>query len=181
VLRTLALCLWSGYLGALAGTCSRESAAPVRVELHETEHVEQREQESERKVEHQVADEKKVERRTVERTRIAHPDGTTVEHQVETFNADTERHQETARVEVREIERVVYRDREIEKKVELVPRNWRAGALVGLDVSRASLVPPSPGPLVFGAHVERRIAGPVWVGAWGVTSGAVGLSLAVEF
>lgn len=47
--------------------------------------------------------------------------------------------------------------------------DWHVSALVGL-----------PGP-VYGAHVQRRILGPVSVGAWALTSKAAGVSLGVEF
>ncbi len=53
---------------------------------------------------------------------------------------------------------------------------WRVTGLVGVELHA------SPG-LVYGAQVERRLAGPFWVGAWGHTGAApvVGLSLGVEW
>lgn len=51
--------------------------------------------------------------------------------------------------------------------------NWRVGGLVGVDLSG-----PSP---AYGGQVERRIIGPVYVGAWGLSSGQAGLSVGVEF
>ncbi len=62
--------------------------------------------------------------------------------------------------------------------------DWRVGALIGAELSPS--VAPS---LLVGAHLERRLAGPVWIGAWGMVSptpsgiraGAVGASLGVEF
>lgn len=40
---------------------------------------------------------------------------------------------------------------------------WRAGLMAGVELSTAPR-------LLLGAHVEARVAGPVWVGAWGATS-----------
>lgn len=50
--------------------------------------------------------------------------------------------------------------------------DWRVSALVGTGLP---LVP------IYGAHVERRILGPISLGAWGLSSGVVGLSVGVEF
>lgn len=57
--------------------------------------------------------------------------------------------------------------------------DWRVGALAGASL-REPLVPIA-GPLVIGAHVERRIIGPFTVGVWGLTSGAFGVSATGEF
>lgn len=59
--------------------------------------------------------------------------------------------------------------------------NWRVGALVGAD-----FVPKSPyvsGP-AYGAIVERRIAGPLNAGLWGLrtpTGGIAGISVSFDF
>ncbi len=55
-----------------------------------------------------------------------------------------------------------------------VDRNWRVGVLVGSE-TKWPLVP------VYGAQAERRLFGPVVVGAWGLTNGTVGLSAGLEF
>lgn len=84
-----------------------------------------------------------------------------------------------ARVE----ERVVYRDREVVKTVELARPQWSVAALGGLDVAaalgdRGGLL---PGHAVLGAVVDRRLVGPVFVGAWGTSNGAGGISVRFEF
>lgn len=57
--------------------------------------------------------------------------------------------------------------------------NWRVGALVGVHLS-----PGVPAP-VYGAVVERRLLGPISVGAWGLGSPTAGVSgglaLSLEF
>lgn len=56
---------------------------------------------------------------------------------------------------------------------------WRVGALGG-----ALIRPGSTPTWLVGPQVERRIVGPVWLGAWGLGGpggGAVGASLTVEF
>lgn len=57
--------------------------------------------------------------------------------------------------------------------------DWRVGALVGASLREPLL--PIAGPLVLGAHVERRIAGPFTMGLWFTTGGAAGLSATGEF
>ncbi len=56
--------------------------------------------------------------------------------------------------------------------------DWHLTAMVGA----AGVAWPVP--LVYGGGVQRRIAGPFWIGAWGLggrTQGAGGLSIGVEF
>lgn len=58
--------------------------------------------------------------------------------------------------------------------------DWRVGVLVGGQFAGKPAL-EFAGPLVLGGQVERRIVGEVWVGAWGLTSGAAGGSVAVGF
>lgn len=86
----------------------------------------------------------------------------------------------TAAQLVEQAKQVEVREVVVEKRVEVkVSRDWRVSALVGLQ---PKLLPTfEPGPVVFGASVERRIAGPVFVGAWGLSNGTIGISASVEF
>lgn len=59
------------------------------------------------------------------------------------------------------------------REVERVRPQWRIGALGGVDFRTRNLI--------YGAHIERRILGPLSLGAWGLSSGAGGLSLSLEF
>jgi hypothetical protein len=57
---------------------------------------------------------------------------------------------------------------------------WSVSLMPGAQLAGARAV-DLYGPLVLGVAIERRILGPVWLGAWGSTSGAAGLSLRGEF
>jgi hypothetical protein len=65
------------------------------------------------------------------------------------------------------------------KTVDPYKPQWRVGAMGG-----ALLVPGAAPTWLVGPSVERRVAGPIWAGAWGMGGpggGAVGLQLHVEF
>lgn len=73
----------------------------------------------------------------------------------------------------------------VERRVEVRP-DWRAGVLVGADLGALSLASPL-GALEVGAHVERRVLGPLSLGAFALVplarplAPAVGLSLSAEW
>lgn len=97
-----------------------------------------------------------------------------VEHTVETTLADSHATTEatTARESVKEM------------RAESRPL-WRASFLAGANLRTLSLAHPPD--FVFGAHVERYVGTmlllnvPIHVGAWGLSSGEAGLSVAGEF
>lgn len=64
--------------------------------------------------------------------------------------------------------------------VTTVKPQWRVSALAGVDVLHLNQ-PALLGPVQLGALVERRLIGPVWVGAFGLSSGTAGLALSLEF
>lgn len=109
--------------------------------------------------------------RVVIRDRVVTPDGTVKEH--------VEEREETKTVEKTD----TGTDTKVDSKVltehhETTYRpQWRLGLLGGAKVS---LSPPGAS-LVFGAIAERRLVGPFFVGAWGLSNGSVGASLSVEF
>ncbi len=59
--------------------------------------------------------------------------------------------------------------------------NWSVSVLAGIQDGGKRLVDALPAPAVVGVVVERRILGPVSIGAWGTTARAAGLSLRVDF
>lgn len=54
--------------------------------------------------------------------------------------------------------------------------SWRVGASAAWDLRALELRPS-----LFGAEVSRRLAGPVWLGAYARTDKTAGLTLAVEW
>lgn len=118
------------------------------------------------------------------------PDGTETTTKTEKIGVDKDVSNVATKVE----EKLVYVDRDrvvtVEKEVFVdktkpMP-DWRIGAMAGLNF------PQLPGLVagdsfdvlthtVFGLQVERRIVGPLSVGAWGLSSGTGGLTLNLEF
>lgn len=127
----------------------------------------------EKRVEVQVKAEQQTKRVVVYRDRVVAPDGTRTEREVETSVTDSE----ARTVATKQAERVVTRDvvREVERRVEVTQPlpQWRVGALAGFDI-------PGWRP-AYGAHAERRIAGPLSLGVWGLHTGQGGVSLSLEF
>lgn len=121
-----------------------------------------------------------VERKREDKVRIVYrevkPDGTKIEHEEERTKSDSEKATEKT------VEKLVYVDREVLKKetVKLQPR-LMLGVLVGYDHSPSFLKIPSAPNLALGVDVKVRVAGPVWIGAWGLNTGAVGGSVSLTF
>lgn len=110
-----------------------------------------------------------------DRTVIKRVDGTVVQRDIERTDTGTSSARATAQTE----ERTVYRDREVVREKVVESRlDWAVHALVGTPIS---LKPLGLGPVVYGAAVERRVLGPISVGAWGLSSGQGGVSLGLVF
>lgn len=102
---------------------------------------------------------------------VPSPAGPVVERVEETAqNALEERHAASEEQSVR----IEYREKLVEhtRTVETARSQWRAGALVstGLDWQR-----------VYGAAIERRIAGPLWLGIEGRTDRTAAIRAALEW
>jgi hypothetical protein len=115
------------------------------------------------------------------------PDGTTTTKVVEDTSADSStKNTQTSNTskEVAKTDTVeVYKEETGSKVTEPVLPKWHVGALMGVQ---PSLVPLNFTTVFFGAEVEHRLAGPLWVG--GIvsttstfTTGQIGIKLAVEF
>jgi cytoskeletal protein RodZ len=157
---------------SLEGERSLKVPAEVKTEVHT--HV----AETEHKTEDKEKERAEVKRVIVYRDRVIKPDGTRIEHEVEQTATDTTTHETVKAESTREVVR------EVVKRVEIKPAQakWHAGALVGLDARNVTLLPPSPGPIVFGAEVQHRIADwPLFVGGWGLSNGSFGVGLSFEF
>jgi len=68
-------------------------------------------------------------------------------------------------------------------KTEISRPDWQISALVGVNGRSVLNAINSTGPLTptFGVHVSRRVLGPVSAGAFGLSSGDVGLSIGLNF
>lgn len=125
--------------------------------------------------------EERTEERQEERIRIVYrdrwrtPDGAERETELELDAETAQAILDEARVETRVEERVVEVVREVEvfREIRTPLPDWRVGGLVGLELDA--------GAPVYGLQLERRILGPIHVGAWAMTSGAVGLAITVAF
>jgi hypothetical protein len=62
------------------------------------------------------------------------------------------------------------------REVERARPSWRLGASAGWSLTRPQLRPE-----LLGVDLSRRVAGPVWLGAWARTDRTAGVALAVEW
>lgn len=108
---------------------------------------------------------RQVTRRIVERTAHTLPSGETTVRETTREGIDTSTDAQ--------------RRADVEQRPAPAPA-WRVSLQVGAAVGREPALQLS-GPLVLGASVERRLAGPFSIGAWGSTAGAGGLSVSGEF
>lgn len=116
-------------------------------------------------------------------------DGTkvTIKHDIVTHEA--------VRVVNHEIVKIEYKDKVVEKikivKSPSVPASWRVGLGIGFSTSSSciplsNLYQPVPAiasqfPLVLGASIDRRIAGPVWLGLSLDSSKTAKITASLEF
>lgn len=156
-----------------------------------TEHVEYKEklvldeQRIEAEVQRRVREiEVKLQQHVVE-TKVTKPDGTKVETKVTDTKIDSHDKEVQVVEKVVEVEKKVYVDREVEKKVVVdAPRkDWIVGPMVGIDVRNLGLRDGAlqTGPLAFGGMVQRRIVGPVFGGVYALHNGTAGLTVQFEF
>ncbi len=140
-----------------------------------------------------VKDTQIVDRWRREKTETQMPDGTLTKREVEERNIDTVVKEKETKAEVKVVEVVkevvVEREKVVERRIEPVLPNWHAGALVGVA---PRFDQPLATPVMVGLEVERRVAGPVWLGGWAIggspvvggfalTNVAVGLKVGMEF
>lgn len=81
-------------------------------------------------------------------------------------------------------ETVKYVDREVlkEKTVEAKKPDWLVSPMIGVDLANLKIAQGlTTGPFVFGASVQRRVLGPIYVGPFGLSNGTVGVVGTLEF
>lgn len=113
--------------------------------------------------------------RIVYRERVTKPDGTITERESERTDTHVKENGGTDSSETQ----TAKRETETYKQVTASEPQWRIGALIGAQLQSPLL--PIAGPLVVGVNVERRIAGPFWLGVWGISGGAAGASISITF
>jgi len=55
---------------------------------------------------------------------------------------------------------------------------WKLTGMAGFDTDTSDFTSVKP---IYGAAVERRLLGPIFVGAWGLSNRTFGVSVALEF
>jgi hypothetical protein len=151
------------------GYAAGRFSAPERVRTVETFKEDTESRERVRQLTAELETAKRHTRREV--VTVVKPDGTRETHATTDTTVDQSRDThvatETQRVEVKHVETLH------ESVTERSRPDWRVGPMVGFDLNR--------GAFAFGAHVERRILGPLSLGAFGLSNGTAGLSLSMEF
>lgn len=105
---------------------------------------------------------------------VSTPDGSTRTEET----ADTTSHEATTTSENEKTEKVT-ETATASKTVTRQP-DWQISALLGVDAAKA-LNGSGSVSLNVGAHVQRRILGPLSVGVFGLSSGTVGVSAGLQF
>ncbi len=111
-------------------------------------------------------------------TTVVYKDGT-VEHRdiVKTENATGDK---TVTKSSKAVEQTQEAFKSATKEVTNAKPQWRVNLLAGVETFNLK-APQLLGPVALGVQVERRLIGPVWIGAFGLSSGSAGLSVGVEF
>jgi hypothetical protein len=122
-----------------------------------------------------------------------HPNGLTERVKTEDINTEKVVKENAIQYVDREVlklvEHTTVEQRIVEKVVDRQLAQWKVSLLVGANfgnLNAATLATPFPQallgkPWVVGAHVERRIIGPFFMGLWGTTNKDAGVSLGFEF
>lgn len=111
-----------------------------------------------------------------------HADGssettTTVDTSVAT---KTETHTDTEKTKTEEQHSKTDVARTVTKTVTSDRPTVRVSLLAGVELAHLG-TPQVLGPIALGGMVEGRILGPVWIGAFGLSSGTAGIALSIEF
>lgn len=115
---------------------------------------------------------------------IVRPDGTIERESTERESSQTteQNQQESVQTQTgtQEQSRELFQDVKTEKKI--VPAlEWSVAIMAGA-APRAGFMPPlGPPPFVAGVHVQKKIVGPVTIGAWVLTNPSAGVSLGFQF
>lgn len=120
--------------------------------------------------------------RIVKRT-IRVPDGTitTEDEHVTTGPVETGAQSVATTIEIREMEKVVYKDRETVRIAAAPLPTWHVSVQGGASAREPLIGVPGAPWAVVGVSVERQLFGPVSAGLWASSVGAGGVSLGVAW
>jgi hypothetical protein len=115
------------------------------------------------------------------------PDGTRTETETDKSKVNTQQQtntsNETKVSQITDFKKLLdeYRAEEHSKVITIDnTKNWRVGVLGGYSQNSTGLVTGVPG-LVVGGFIERKLWGPLNVGAWANTQPGAGLQLSISF
>lgn len=177
-----ALALVAAFIGGRASV----STQPERITEKTVEKVQFVDRWHERVIEKQikVRDETTNLSRHREVTKVEHPDGTKVFKEVEDLNIDKIVKETETKFVDRVVDRIVFQDREVKKEtiIESPQKNWLVGPMIGFRLAELGFRDGGLQlPVEFGAQVQRRVLGPVFIGAYGMHKGTAGLTVSFEF
>lgn len=109
---------------------------------------------------------------------VSSPDGTvtvteTEERNIDTVVKETENKTEVKVVEV-EKQVIVEREKLVEKIIQPVMPSWKINAVANSSIHNLTSIG-------YGAQVERRILGPIWVGGIVTSNGGVSATAGIQF
>lgn len=146
---------------------ARDAAVPAREELRAEEKVQQQATQETAKVRNEVRRKKVTRTEPTGAVEVSEEVTTSNEQEASTLQSQTDSEAKVSRI--------------IERKVR---PTWRVSAMAAVDTGRPDFVRPQAA--AVGASVERRIAGPLYVGAFVLvrpsqpTAPVVGVSLTLE-
>lgn len=144
--------------------------APTKVQVKTVEKVVTVDRVVEKRVEVQAESKAKVVYR--DRTIIQKQDGTTERRNVRLESDSADTGSASGDDSLKEVVRVD--DRASEKTVERYAPDWNIGVMTGPSFGRSHGA-------TYGAMVERRVLGPIWLGAWGMSSKEAGIIIGLQF
>jgi hypothetical protein len=100
---------------------------------------------------------------------------TTVTHEHEQYDTSTQiaKNTDITKTDVNKVNTTTDTQTISTKVIENSKPDWQLHVLGGIDLTHSF----NP---IFGGEVDRRILGPIFVGAWGLSNGSAGLSLSLE-
>lgn len=114
---------------------------------------------------------------------VIKPDGTVERSSVETAQTETQ----VSNVAEQQIDTQLLAQQQVHidmksesTRVVAVQPDWTIAVLAGVSPHADFMPPVGPPPLVIGVHVQYRALGPIKIGAWALTSPAVGVSIASD-